>query len=200
MLQHLYTLTKYFYLVIIFLLCSTSFANSSVSNIDYSLRIRPIAILYGIPGVEAFATHSNGYFIGPTFHFFSEENDLNNSSLKGSVVGLKFGRVFPDGVPHQGWFIFGNINYLNARMSNFYSTTQQTFSGSINLWYESLFVGYQFNSLIFGPNEWDVRLGVGMVYRPDRYLTFKANNSDLVPVGIRERLDPSLEFTIGYCF
>lgn len=177
-----------------------SLATADGINLQYSARVRPLALAYSILGAEFFATTESGYFFGPTFHHYSESNESRISAQSGNEWGIKFGRIFPTGTDHQGIFIMGNLNYLSSDVNALYTTTQQNFSNAIHLWYEALVVGYQFNSLLFGPNAWDLRLGAGVVYRPESFKSFIASNGDKVPVGIRQRLDPTLEFSVGYVF
>ena len=170
------------------------------ADILYSVRVRPIALATEVPGAEFYLSTDSGYFIGGTFHYFSGQNDTKNTALTNTETGLRFGRVFPSGVENQGWFIMGNINYYRTNVSNFYTVTGQDFSLDTGQMGEALFLGYQFRARLIGKDHWDLRLGLGCNYKSEIVQNFVASNGTVIPVGIRERLDPTLEFTLGYVF
>ena len=163
----------------------------------YSLRVRPLGILTASPGAEVFLGTESGFFIGPTFATFSGDNDIKSTALQTTEIGLKFGRVFGGRTANQGWFVMGNINYYLTSVTQFYSGLSKSFQANIHQFGEAIFAGYQFQASLIG-DRWDVRLGLGLAYKPGEVQYFQDGYGNTVPVGVLKRFDPSLEFTLGY--
>jgi len=164
----------------------------------FSFRLRPFAFAQGIFGAEAFYQLPSGWFAGPTAHFFSGDNSVKATTLTNQEIGIKLGHLFYRDDHQRGFFILGSVDFENTTIGSYYSITKQTFNTQIQQYSESLFVGYQFRAILIGPKHWDLRLGLGAVYKPEVITYFKAIDGNIFPLGVRQRLDSSLEFTLGY--
>ena len=180
-------------------LATNAFAQSSTSDTShFSLRLRPFGLAQGIYGMEAFFQHSSGWFIGPTAHFFSGDNSVKQTTLTNQEIGIKLGHLFYQEDHQRGFFVMGSVDFQNTTIGSYYSVTKQTFTSQIQQYSGSLFAGYQFKATLIGPQHWDLRLGLGIVYKPEMISYFRAIDNIIFPIGVRERLDSTLEFTLGY--
>ena len=202
--QVLKNLLNLFFILTVF--CQDTWADTqsltqkkeNAGNTEYSLRIRPLGLVDQIYGIEAFATSPTGFFAGPTFHYFAGTDSPKGTSLTVSEIGIKAGKVFYTQKRNQGWFIFGMLNYYFTGVTNLNAATQQTFTANINQFGEGIFAGYQIKTHLIGPERWDIRFGVGIVNKDELIKTFVASNGAPVPIGVRKRLNPALEFSLGY--
>ena len=164
-----------------------------------SLRVRPFALMTSTFGFEGFLTNESGFFIGSTLHRFSGENADRQTALKTTEIGIKFGKLFQNTHPDQGWFLMGNVNYNLSTFDRFYSPTGERFSANLNHFSESLFAGYQWNTFLFR-NHIDLRLGLGLSYLGVVSETFHTQNDRNLTLGLTNEFDPTLEITLGYTF
>ena len=170
----------------------------------YSLRARPIGLASGIYGLEGFWMLNNdsifqGLFVGPTFHAFQGNDDPKQTALTNYEIGIKFGKLFQMGAPNRGWFVMGNLNLYKTQVSQYYAPQSRTLTAEFAQLGEAVFVGYQWPATLIGEH-WDLRLGVGAVFKEAYVQYFDVGTASPVQVGARKRWDPTLEYTMGYTF
>ena len=171
-----------------------------IGDLFYSVRIRPLGLIDQIYGGEAYVMTRSGYFFGTTYNIFKGTNTDKNTYLSNSELGFRLGKVFWGHLKNSGFFIFANFLYEFTLVSNYYQVTDQTFAVNIKQPGEALYVGYQIRTKVFGPDRWDVRLGLGIVNKDAVIKNFQADDQSRFQMGVRARRDPSLEFSLGYTF
>lgn len=163
----------------------------------FSLRARPLALFSQVYGAEAYYTTGGGFFIGPTYHYFLGNNADRLSAVRNYEFGIRFGKIFETHLRQQGWFVMGNVNLLNTTVVQYNANADSVFRNQFNQIGEALFGGYQWKASILG-RHWDVRLGVGLAFKPESIKYFDDTAGNAVPIGVRQRFDPTLEFSMGY--
>jgi len=162
-----------------------------------SFRIRPLGLVQGVLGAEAFIRNQTGWFIGPTAFFFAASNSTKQTTISNWELGIKAGRIFYTS-ELQGFFVFADLSLENTSLTSYYTPTNQIFAVTLSQLSEALFAGYQFRATFFSEHHWDFRLGLGIAYKPGLITKLQAEDGSPIIMGSRKRLDPSMEFTVGY--
>lgn len=171
----------------------------TANDSHFSLRVRPLALCYGIFGGEAYYETDGGYFIGLTGQSFAVSNPDKQTTLNNAEFGIKFGKFFGrDSGRAYGFFIQGAANLNHTVLTSYYANTQQNLKAQFYQVSGVLYAGYQFRAAFIDERRLNIRLGVGVGYKPASTIPIAALDGTAVPIGVRKRLDPSLEFTIGY--
>jgi hypothetical protein len=158
------------------------------------IRIRPYALLDSTVGAEFAAPIGRRFELGPTVHYFANSNDIRGSGVSSWEFGLKltclvWERSFREGVYLSGTF----YEYLSQVVQDFpYAATGHFFTPGY-----AVTTGYQWRLGWFHSDRWTFRLGAGIGYRREHIESDRDADGGQVPLGIIERVQPTLDLTLG---
>jgi hypothetical protein len=158
------------------------------------LRIRPFALLTQTPGAEFAFPIFHRFELGPTIHYFTGNNDVRGSSVNSWELGLKATYLIWERSFREGAYLSGAFyNYFSQVIQNnpYASTGRFSTRGF------TFTAGYQWNLGWFHSDRLSLRLGGGVGYRQQYIVDEQGSNGQLFSLGLIERVQPTLELTLG---
>ena len=163
----------------------------------FNVRIRPLALFQEIVGAEFGIAPTPRFETGPTVHWFDEPNDVRGSEVNSWELGLKATGIVWSPFYREGAYLSGAAYYYITQVSQSFASPPATITTShFHTLGWTLTAGYQWNLRLFNTDAWTVRLGGGVGYKQE-HLESVMVQGQAYPLGVRTRLDPTMEFTVG---
>jgi hypothetical protein len=171
--------------------------NTSSASSDgiIDIRLRPLAAVQGITGLELGFALNSRLELGPAVHYFSGTNDIRFSDVNTWEIGLKATYLVYSPAIHEGAYISAAAYDYISQVGSF-SPAPDVSTAHFNTFGATLTAGYQWDLGLFHSDAWTVRTGAGLGYKQP-YIEELAVPGGTAPYGVVERLDPTLEFTLG---
>jgi hypothetical protein len=169
---------------------------------DISVRVRPMGLLFGIPGGELQAEITPHFEAGPSFHYSAVNNNANGSDLQVSETGVRATGFFWGELDTSAWFVTASLYYYETHLTQEVPglNLQQDPSVRFGSFGSTLTAGRQWMlnaiSPAFGQHV-NLRLGGGVGYKPGHTENVSSSTGSPYVLGVFQRFDPTLEFTIG---
>ena len=160
----------------------------------HSIRIRPLALGFGIFGLELERRFARFSF-GLTGHYFKNFDSGKNSSIQVTAIGFKgLYQLAPETARHFPiTSLFFTADWVRIKRPNTSDFTTHYAEGTIRTWSITWLMSYQWN----WNNFLTARLGTGIVYTPNSKEKISIGNSQTKTIGYAETFAPAIDFTVG---
>ena len=129
--------------------------------------------------------------LGPTFHYRDSTSIQRETQLQLFSYGLKLASVIgPTRADREGWYSSISLMFNEVRVR---AVAQRS---DLTMWGGAFYSGYQWSLSRWDPR-FTIRVGMGIAYKEPEVGTDTLLGT-FFPTIANERLDPSIDFTLGF--